>query len=366
MLVPPGTTPSAGPLGAVPGFLPSVTQTPIQASSARQTPGSQAQSVQSLLNKPSSPIGTVEQKLNNINHEITELIWVKNPSGSKVIMSDGSSENLSPTHARVTNSQGQDFLVELDTEGESVTFNPQNSRVVSQTATAVLSPRSRMIGTEECASLGGTCGVAYDCNGDVCISKMPSGASAPTRVLLTKTSTPGDQVAMIEGAASPLVIVRLSDLLSSTIETLSSVEEAMARIRQANLEACLADWKKLKEACNNFDMALDKLENITLNKINLINEDIARLQDYRAVYLQALNSPDDTVRAAAALPREVANNASVVATLQNRMYIFNQVMAYCRELPIETDELNKLTASLNNNINYLSNLTKDLGMVSNE
>ena len=336
VVTPKTTVVTPGALGRIPGFGSTVT-TPIV------IPSINASGTPIVL--PSATITsetrTIEENLAEKGYIVTDKIFVRTPPSGIV-----------PQYMKAKNNFGQTVFIELDSEGDVVYESENQTMVVSQNASMV--PVSKQIGIYECSLSGGACGVAFDCEGEVCtLTKSIDSPNQPTRLVLTTTTKPTEKSLSLSGSPIAYPVVRYSDIMSDQLSTAAAIEKSTSSISNARYQECKEDWNDFRKATAEMNAAAGEFSRASDMILNRVASDMRTLKSYRAFYVQ---SPPKTELAEAKFQ-------SVVYNINNRHESLIALFAICNVVPISTQALKEQAEALKQSTKNLRDVFQDLGTV---
>ncbi len=213
---------------------------------------------------------SVESQLASKGYITTDRVLTKTPSGQ-----------VEGRYLKTINERGQTAFVELDTEG-FVSVQPEDLTMIeSKSASKV--PMSVKVGTLECAS-SDVCGVAFECEGELCTLTRENPSMAPTELVLHTVSKPSERSIVEEGTPIAYPIVRLSEINADNEQVVKSVDAATARIRNASYKACVEDMRKTDKSCENLKSEFKTLSGTIDLAFRKLGSSIQELEKYRTGY----------------------------------------------------------------------------------
>lgn len=333
VISPRSTVVSPGPLGQIPGFgsprAPSLV-TPVI------TPGISPP----IVSTPTAREKTIEEKLGEKGYVVTDKVFVR------------TNEGMYPKYMKVKNNLGQTMFVELDLEGDVVYQGENQTMIVSKEASMV--PLSKQIGTFDCAMMGGACGVAFDCEGEICtLTKSVDSPSQPTRLVLTTASSPQEKRLTLTGSPTAYPVVRYSDVMSNQMATAASVEKSTKAIRNAGYQECMENWREYQRATDQLNVAAREFIRMSDGAMRGLARDLRTLNSYRTAYLSA---PMTT-------SADQEKFKSVVSNIDDRQERLIALFATCQIVPTATEALKVQTEAIQQSVKSLKDTFQDLGKV---
>jgi len=169
----------------------------------------------------------------------------------KVLTKDDNG-NLMCQYIKAVDATGRTTYVDLDCEGY-VAVDPEDVAMTSATKASVV-PYSARIGTYECAS-SDVCGVAFECDNEICTVKRSDGSMTPSETVFTTSSVsqkfPGHKEhGMLSNHPISYPIVSLSDIKENPERVACSVRDSHNRMRNAAFGQVNRDTTNLLESSN--------------------------------------------------------------------------------------------------------------------
>lgn len=251
---------------------------------------------------------------------------------------------------KVTTDLGQTAFVELDSEG-MVQYQPSSRTMIEEDVGTMVPEQSKVIGTYECSMKGGGCGVAFDCNEEVCVMSRPADSTTvPTPVVLKKASKPASTELVVSGVPTAYPVVRLSDALKTPLATKASIEKSTKAIRNAGVKECKQYYDDLRSTLADMNAALNANYAAANSYIASLANDTKQLQQYRATYVARSPLPE----------AENKKAEKVVQLLHDRSEQIIELFKLCEALPsIENqlrdliNQVNDMTSTINANAGVL-------------
>ena len=194
--------------------------------------------------------GTIEQQLASRGYI----------SKDKVIIRDANGQ-ISSRYIKAVNDRGQTVLVDLDTDGNVVIFQSDLDRknILIESKNGSNIPYSAMIGSYECAGMD-VCGVAFECDGEVC-TLTRTEAAEPKMVVLTTAEKIITRQGLFGDTPISYPIVRLSEILVDPIRVGDAIDKATRRIRAAAYEIALDELCMTEKALVEMNLSFQRLVN---------------------------------------------------------------------------------------------------------
>jgi hypothetical protein len=254
---------------------------------------------------------------------------------------------------KVLTDLGDTAYVQLDSPGNVVYEGKDRTMIVSQNVSVV--PEAKQIGTYQCATIGsGVCGIAYDCEGEVCtLTKSIDSPDQPIRTVLTTASKPSETRLTLAGSPVAYPVVRYSDTISNPSVTKRSIILSTSSIRNATYQECIENWNEYKKATMEMTAASDDFMRTYTMAMNQIAADLKRLGNYRAEYIR--NPPVTVV--------EKEKFDAVVFNINNRNQLLIGLFGICQVVRGSTDAIKEQTSALQQSTKNLKEMYQDLGKV---
>lgn len=187
-------------------------------------------------------------------------------------------------YLKVTTDLGQTAFIELDTEG-AVKYHPESRTMIEEDIVTMV-PESKVIGAYECSLQGGGCGVAYDCNDEICVMARPADSvEVPTTVVLRKATRDVVSAVAVSGVPTAYPVVRLSEALENPLSTKAAIERSTKAIRNAGVQDCKCKYDDIKNSSSNLICALNKNYELMNSYIMGLARDVEQLNNYRCSYM---------------------------------------------------------------------------------
>lgn len=249
----------------------------------------------------------------------------------------------------VVDVDGGRAIVEIDEDGKVLYSSSRGTMIAERTATVV--PESRIISLEQCTR-GTGCGVAFMCEGEVCVrSRSADSSDVPTTVVLREMSAPSNDVMSVSGVPTPYPVVRLSEVLADPANAKQAIEDSTRIIRRNSYEECTQNWKSMSESL----AALNKMAVLYSQKTKdyffRLGADNDVLTDLRRQYRA---SPPTN-------PEDARRYDLVIENLSIRTDMINRLFALCNEIPLITEAIDSETHRIEEGIENIDENTKHLG-----
>nr|QBK90769.1 MAG: uncharacterized protein LCPAC201_00700 [Pithovirus LCPAC201] len=283
---------------------------------------------------------TIEEKLAEKGYIVIDKIFVQDAVG------------ILPQYFKAKNNFGQTVFIELDTVGDVVYENESQTMIVTQNASMV--PVSKQIGTYECSMSGGACGVAFDCDGEICtLIKSIDSPDQPTRLILTTASRPQTKSLTLSDSPTAYTVVRLSDILADPLATAGIIEKSTSSIRNAGYQECKENWNDFEKATSEMKMSATEFSSTSSMILDRLASDLRTLNNFRAAYVK---SPPTTEEAK-------EKYQSVVYNIDNRQELLVALFAICQAIPTSTQVIKEQGVALKESAQDLRNIFQNLGTV---
>jgi hypothetical protein len=132
-------------------------------------------------------------------------------------------------YLKAVDKSGRTVFVDMDCDG-FVSVDPKNMTMVKVSDASVV-PYSIKMGAYDCAA-SDVCGVAFECDGEVCTLKRSNKDLTPSETVFTSASKDGNTFALMPNYPIPYPIVNLSDIKNKPAEVASSIKDSHDRMRR--------------------------------------------------------------------------------------------------------------------------------------
>lgn len=276
----------------------------------------------------SAPIPSpgVESQLFDKGYVTTDRILTKTPTGG-----------VEGRYLKAINERGQTVFVELDTDG-FVSVQPEDlTMIVSKRASKI--PVSVKTGAMECAG-SDVCGVAFECNGEVCTLTREDPSMAPSELVLHSVSKSTERSVVEEGTPIAYPLVRLSEIITDNSQVVQNVDAATSRIRNASYNACVEDMRKTNEICDEMKAKFKVLVGTIDVAFQKLGTSIKELECYRVDYDNIPPQNDEQKEKYHKLAFNLRRRHDMMVDL---LRICSQVSGYGDQLKFTSDKFDEFT-----------------------
>jgi len=163
------------------------------------------------------------------------------------ILTKDENDNLMCQYIKALDPTGRSAFVDLDCEGY-VSIDPKNMSVTKMSNKASVVPYSTKIGTYDCAS-SEVCGVAFECDNEICTVKRSDTNLAPTETVFTHVKNPlssgHKHHGMVESHPIAYPIVSMSEIKNNPEAVTCSIKQSHASMRNVSFNQGKKETKEL-------------------------------------------------------------------------------------------------------------------------
>ncbi len=246
-------------------------------------------------------------------------------------------------YLKAVDRSGRTVFVDMDCEG-FVSVEPSNMTMVKASDASVV-PYSIKMGAYDCAA-SDVCGVAFECDGEVCTLKRSDKDLTPTETVFASARKDGSVYGMMPDYPIPYPIVTLSDIKAKPQEVSSSIRESHDRMRKIAFGHVERDIDNLDKATASLVHEVRKFEEYQKNVSDKLS---TTMKEFEAMNDRFIRKPatNDNARA---LQRTVQYNLRKRndMVLDYLMYseAVNSRVSRIKQLASEIKELNELAEQI--------------------
>ena len=199
---------------------------------------------------------------------------------SKVSVSSGRSSKAE--YIKSVNSMGHISYVKLDEEGE-ISSTHEEDRLMVKSANGSKVPYDTVTDLYDCLDMS-VCGVAFECEGDICTVVREKGELEPTSVLLTTAEKTASTNMMEHSSPVAFPVVNASEVVSSPDMVDMAVAEATSVIRFKSNEQLMSEMEQLSQEIMDFNADFARLEMLYNDRMSQLRGSIVYLNKLRQSY----------------------------------------------------------------------------------
>ena len=240
-------------------------------------------------------------------------------------------------YIKAVDETGRTTFVDMDCEG--YVSVDANSKPMVATNEASVVPYSVKMGTFECAD-SDVCGVAFECEGEVCTLKREGDSLEPTESVFTQSHQPGSEGhshhGMLKNHPIAYPIVSLTDIMNNPEQVACSIRDSHNRMRNIGFSQCQRDSQDLSTSVDRLNKEIRRYISKQKEVSEALSRTIAQLEAAHAQTKgQAPQSPE-----AAAVFRSVKYN------LRRRNDMVVDHLKLCESVNSRMDKVNELTSEI--------------------
>ncbi len=210
------------------------------------------------------------------------------------ILTKDDNGNMICQYIKAIDETGRSTFVDLDCDGY-VSVDQKDMTMVEKSNASVI-PYSVKMGTYECAS-SDVCGVAFECDNEICTLKRTNESLTPTETVFTHTKTTKDvpghkEYGILNSHPIPYPIVKLSEIKSNPSGVSCSIKDSHNRMRNASFGQTNKDTKDLVNAEQNLQNAVNRYNKIQTNISHSLNKTIDQLEKIHEQYKRSPPTSD--------------------------------------------------------------------------
>ena len=219
---------------------------------------------------------------NNIENTLIESGFLP---VDKILTKDDNG-NLMCQYIKAIDETGRSAFVDLDCDGY-VSVSPEDATMTEKTNASVV-PYSVKMGTYECAS-SDVCGVAFECDNEICTLKRSDESLAPTETVFTNTKASLDSSGhkhhgMLDSHPISYPIVSMSDIKANPNQVACSIRDSHNRMRNAAFGQTNKHTSDLLKAEKRLQNEVSRYNKIQKKVSNSLNKTIAQLESIHGQY----------------------------------------------------------------------------------
>ena len=185
-------------------------------------------------------------------------------------------------YLKVKSDKGYIFYVQLDVDMK--TCIDEKTTPVKKSKSSLVDLSSQM-GAYNCSRNGGVCGVALECNGELCTLTRTNNSNKPKQLIF---KSPGVQKET--GSPVPYAVVRMSEIEHDKARVDEAVANSTLNLRTALYDECTLKLDDLQKSGENLSLIINKLiknKSIVIeelmNKISSIKDSEARFNTEKSL-----------------------------------------------------------------------------------
>lgn len=211
---------------------------------------------------------TVESKLRMLQMNPLTRIVVK----SRKKNSNGSKNTVKAYYMKASTRRGYTFYIQLDTD-DNVMSKTKNIDTVKSKRSRLISPSLRS-GTYDIVKLIGACGVAFENDSEICTMTRSDDDYKPKELVLS-TNIKNENENFIT-----YPVVRLSQLLTTPIETEKVIEETVRELKNIEYGNCQETITNVVETTNELNLEIEELNNTMTNFFSNLGQHISEAEGH--------------------------------------------------------------------------------------
>jgi len=213
------------------------------------------------------------------------------------ILTKDENDMLMCQYIKSTDPSGKTVYVDMDCKGY-VSVDPENMTMV-QASGASSVPYSLKMGAYECAD-NDVCGVAFECDGEVCTLKRVDNDVVPSEDVFAQVSSGSPLVAndgITKSQPIPYPIVSLTDIKKNPAQVMSSIRESHNRMRNVAFRQADRDAENLLDAVRNLDQEIARFNTNQKDVSAKLSRTISQLEEIHQDYQRDPPSTAETKKA---------------------------------------------------------------------
>ena len=168
-------------------------------------------------------------------------------------------------YIKVKSDQGYVFYIQLDVDMK--TIMDENTTPLKKSKSTKVDLSSQM-GAYNCSRNGGVCGVALECNGELCTLTRTDNSNKPKQLIFKSPKASNDK-----GSSVPYAVVRMSEIDHDKSRVDEAVANSTLNLRTALYEECALKLGDLQKSGVNLSLIINKLiKNKSFVMEELLNE----------------------------------------------------------------------------------------------